>query len=57
MNRLGDILHFMSKCVNIMKSYLKMYLNQRNFIAIFKKLLNSQLQEYATKTGIFILKN
>jgi len=38
MNNLGDILHFMSKCVHIMKSYQKMYSNKRNFIAMFKKL-------------------
>jgi len=34
----------MSKCVNITKSYLKMYLNKRNvmhIIAMFKKLSRS----------------
>jgi len=53
MNNLGDILHFMSKSVNFVNSYLKEYL-QRSFIAVFWK---DQLQEYVIKKGDFYLKN
>jgi len=37
MNSLQNILHFMSKCVNFINSYLKEYLTKRSFIIMFWK--------------------
>jgi len=36
MNSLRDILHFMSKCVTFINSYLKEYLTKSNFITVLK---------------------
>jgi len=49
MNSLQDTLHFMSKCVNLVNSYLKEYLTKKNFI-VFKSSQDQLYQrEYAIK--------
>jgi len=49
MNSLQDILHFISKYVNFVNSYLKEYLIKRNFIVVFWKTLKIRESTRSTK--------
>jgi len=42
-------------CVDIIKLYLKVYLNKKKFIAMFKKLLRSATRIRNIKMEIFII--
>jgi len=58
MNNLPDIVHFISRCVNIILSHIsKNTFNQKKLYCNVLKSSQNQLQKYAIKMRIFIKKN